>query len=266
MDPRLAETVETLAEAALLGDCSIVVEELAAEPADRPPLLLAERTARRPLSPASMIKVPIAAALYARAAAGALDAAAERTVQASNMTANDAASPLQPGYTCSLQELMHLAIARSDNVATNELIDAIGRENANTWLQQMGLKDTFIRRKLSGADPLIVDPGSLGRNAHPARDAATLFARLATGSTPGHEAIRRALDAQVWNDKLSVGWESGDRFAHKTGETSEVSHDGGVLTTSAGRIYIIVVYTPLPAGPAADERLARFARSLRAYL
>jgi beta-lactamase class A len=71
---------------------------------------------------------------------------------------------------------------------------------------------------------------------------------------------------QRWNTKLSRGLDSGDRFAHKTGDTSEVSHDGGILTTASDRRYVIVVYTGLPSSDEVDARFAEFMRALRPRL
>jgi beta-lactamase class A len=213
-----------------------------------------------PLYPASMMKVPLVAAALAEIAAGHLDSL-ESTVRidAGNMTANDAESPLVPGYAATLHELMQLAIARSDNVATNVLFDVVGRERATAVARdRLGLKATAFYRKLSGSEPLIEDSGWDGvhRNAHPASDCAHLMRSIADNAIPHAGLLREMLAAQVWNNKLSLGLLSWDRFAHKTGDTSEVTHDGGILETGEGKSYVIVVYTGLPSS---DENNARFA-------
>jgi len=220
----------------------------------------------RPLSPASMIKTAIAVALEVRYAAGELRPDDGVVVEAANMTANDAASPLVPGYASTYDELARLMTTRSDNVATNQLIALLDRARITRELHALGCRETFVRRKLSGGDPLIADPGAVGRNAHPIGDAAHLFARIARGTVPGAERLLAMLDAQAWNDKLSPGLAPGDRFAHKTGDTSEVSHDGGVLRTAGGTRYVLVVYTALPSSPASDARLAAFMRLVRPSL
>jgi beta-lactamase class A len=255
-----ANALNALAGRHGLASPSIVVRALGADP------WTAELDAGAQLSPASMIKVPLAAATIALARAGVLGLGDPVAVTAANLTANDAASPLEPGYTASVAELIDLAVSRSDNVATNMLIDVAGRERASAVLHALGLAATHIRRKLSGADPLIDDPGASGRNAHPAADAARLFELIARDAVPGAGRLLRALNAQVWNDKLPRWWPQTDRFAHKTGDTSEVSHDGGILFAPDGARYVVVVYTGLPSGPAADERIAAFGRELRALL
>ncbi len=50
-------------------------------------------------------------------------------------------------------------LTRSDNVATNVLIDVVGRARATAFAERTGLGATAVRRKLSGALPLIDDPG-----------------------------------------------------------------------------------------------------------
>jgi beta-lactamase class A len=216
--------------------------------------------------PASMIKLPIAMVLAASCEAGAhrLDETVE--VEAANMTANDAPSPFVPGYRAELGELARAMLADSDNVATNVLIDVLGRAQLARGCAALGLHATAVRRKLSGSLPLIADPEATGRNAHPANEAATLFGHLAHAAARRPSWIYDALLAQRWNGKLAAGLAPGDRFAHKTGDTDEVSHDGGVLTLADGHRFVLVVYTGLAATAATDARFAAFARDLRPRL
>jgi beta-lactamase class A len=213
-----------------------------------------------------MIKVPLALAVMALMESGELDEHARRPVHAANATANDLPSPIVPGYPALPGELVRYMLTRSDNVATNELIDLAGRERATALAVRHGLQATSIRRKLSGSEPLIADPEATGRNAHPASDAAALFAAIARRAVPRAAELEALLLEQEWNDKLSGGLLPGDRFAHKTGETGEVSHDGGLLYTAAGSVWVVVVYTTLPAGPEADARHGAFMRSIRPLL
>ena len=221
---------------------------------------------RRPRYPASMIKVPLVAAGLLLRAAGMLAAGPIR-VEATNLTANDRPSPLAAGYAARFEELCELAITVSDNVATNVLFDLLGRERASSLVREaLGLRDTGFRRKLSGGHPLIRDPGQTGRNTHPAADAARLFAAIATRAFAGADFLADLLARQAWNSKLSAGLLPGDRFAHKTGDTDDVSHDGGILTTADGRRYVVVVYSASGSSEATDARFAALMRELRALL
>src|SRR5690349_8728303 len=73
--------------------------------------------------PASMIKTPLAAAVLALVQDGEIRLDQRCTVTQANMTLNDKPSPLEPGYESTVAELIDLMIARSDNVATNMLLD-----------------------------------------------------------------------------------------------------------------------------------------------
>jgi beta-lactamase class A len=264
------DLVATLAREAGLATPSIVLRRLTVPDTERPSpaggRLEVELEADLALYPASMIKTPIAAALTTLWATGALGREETVEVDAANMTANDLASPLVPGYVASLEEVATLMLTLSDNVATNVLIDVIGRERVTRLAATAGLEATAVRRKLSGSVPLIDDPEATGRNTHPARDAALLFEKIAGGRIPGAEWLHSTLLDQRWNEKLSAGLWPEDRFAHKTGDTDEVAHDGGILDLADGRRYIVVVYTSLASSPAADARFAEFMGALRGSL
>ncbi len=258
------DRLQAAATEAGLSPASLVVAplDLAAEPLTLDP--------DRPFYPASMIKVPLAAVVLAEIADGRLDTL-ESTVKVDerNMTANDAASPLVPGYAATLAELIHLSIARSDNVATNVLFDVVGRRRATEVARdRFGLRATSFERKLSGSEPLIDDPewDGVTRNSHPASDAAQLFRAIAANVTPLAAILRTALAAQEWNTKLSAGLQRGDQFAHKTGDTDEVTHDGGILTTADGTRYVVVAYTGLPSNDEHNARFGPFMAAVRGWL
>jgi beta-lactamase class A len=216
-----------------------------------------------------MIKVPLVAATLFEIAAGRLAGSDEPAIDPANMTANDAVSPLIPGYRSPLDEVMHLAVSRSDNVATNTLFDVIGRARATAIVREhFGLRDTVFARKLSGSDPLIADDGWDGstRNAHPAGDASRLFAAIARDEIPLSHRLREMLAEQAWNEKLSLGLLPGDRFLHKTGDTSEVTHDGGILIDARGQRWVVVAYTGLTSTDEHNARFAPFMRRIRPLL
>ncbi len=267
---RGVEFLRELAEAAGLAGPSIVIAPLEPRaghpPAGVPGLGAVRLDPEAERYPASMIKTPIAACLAAAWARGDCRPEDRAGVTAANMTANDKPSPFVAGYSAGLEELATLMIARSDNVATNVLIDFLGRERITAHCVEIGLARTAVRRKLSGSLPLIEDPGATGRNSHPASDAAALFGAIARRELPGSEWLAGVLAAQEWNDKLSLGLRRGDRFAHKTGDTEEVSHDGGILETAEGHRYALAVYTALPSSPEADARFGAFMRALRPLL
>jgi len=231
--------------------------------------ILEAQDPERDLYPASMIKTPLVAAVLTGAGDGLFRLEDRVAVTAANMTFNDAPSPLVPGYEASVAELCGLAISRSDNVATNMLFDLIGRERATQIVRdRFGLHHTAFHRKVSGNEPLIHDPGwdSEHMNSHPASDAATMFRMIGLDRVPQSDLIRAALARQYWNNKLSLGLRAGDLFMHKTGDTDDVTHDGGILLTAEGRAYVVVVYTGLASTDENNARFGPFMEQLRAKL
>lgn len=258
-----ADEVRSVAQEAALVPASIVIRRL---DAPQPAIAL---DPNRYFYPASMIKTPLALAAFALVDDGGLTLEDRFEVTQANMTANDKPSPLVPGYVARLRELIELAIVISDNVATNMLYDIVERERATAIVQErFGLENTAFYRKLSGSEPLIADPlwDGVHRNTHTAGDAAKLFALIARHEVPFAAELRAILSRQEWNNKLSLGLRAGDRFAHKTGDTDEVTHDGGILDTDSGASYVIAVYTGLPSNDGNNAKFGPFLETIRPQL
>jgi beta-lactamase class A len=220
----------------------------------------------RTVYPASMIKVPLAAAVGVAVVAGRLRWDSPVIVHPRNATLNDAPSPIVPGYRATVEELVTFMLQRSDNVATNQLYDVLGRDQASADVARLGYPGVAFRRKLSGSLPLIDDPEATGRNTFTAADAAALFAAIAEDRVPEAAMLRRILATSWWDVKLSRGIDPGDALAHKTGDTDEVSHDGGILTLPDSSRWVVVVYTELPSSEENDKRFGAFMHALRPHL
>jgi beta-lactamase class A len=216
--------------------------------------------------PASLIKLPLAVAAAAAIDGGRLEWTTRVPIEPRNMTANDAPSPMVPGYVSSVEELVTWMLQRSDNVATNQLYDLLDRRRASEDLHRLGFSQTFFRRKLSGSEPLIDDPEADGRNSFPAGEAAALLVALAADRLPQAARLRAILATSWWDVKLSRGLATGDAFAHKTGDTDEVSHDAGILRLDDGSRWVLAVYTTLPSSDENDARFGAFMRALRPSL
>lgn len=222
--------------------------------------------------PASVIKVPIMAEVFHQYASGELRPDDRVIVTQSNQTTTSGPAPFVPGYVASIQELVELMITHSDNVATNQLFDVLRRERVTEYMRSLGLHTFLLGRKLSGSEPLIEDPEKVGRNRLPAAEIALLLLLIATDSIAGAAQQREILRRCAHNEKLVPGLQADDVFMHKTGETSDVSHDAGILHTAAGKRYVVVLYCEVE--PAADEGdavhanpfMTRWMRALRAHL
>ena len=99
---------------------------------------------------ASSIKITVLAQLYQQAQQGKLKLTDLYTVQASDLVPDsDIMGGLTPGVTrITLRDLATMMVAVSDNSATNVLIDRVGMDNVNAFLNAQGLRDTRLRRKM----------------------------------------------------------------------------------------------------------------------
>src|SRR6267142_847862 len=99
---------------------------------------------------ASSIKICVLAELYRQAQQGKLKLTDLYTVQASDLVQDsDIMGGLTAGVTkITLRDLTTMMVAVSDNSATNVLIDRVGMENVNAFLDSLGLTHTRLRRKM----------------------------------------------------------------------------------------------------------------------
>jgi beta-lactamase class A len=222
--------------------------------------------------PASVLKTAVMAEAFHQYAIGTITPDQTVVISGANQTTTAEATPFEPGYRATIRELVELMIMRSDNIATNQLFDVLRRERVTAYMRELGLATFLLGRKLSGSEPLIVDPELVGRNRLPPEEIGLLLALIACDAVPGAAEQRGILAGCVHNQKLVPGLMPGDRFLHKTGETDEQSHDAGILETGSGRRYVIVLYTtpePLPDhsdARHADPQMTAWMRALRATL
>jgi beta-lactamase class A len=99
---------------------------------------------------ASSIKICVLAELYRQAQQGKLKLTDLYTVNPSDLVPDsDIMGGLTPGVTrITLRDLATMMVAVSDNSATNVLIDRVGMENVNSFLDSLGLPHTRLRRKM----------------------------------------------------------------------------------------------------------------------
>jgi beta-lactamase class A len=266
-DPTIAESVAQAS--AQMGP---VVRTASAYVCDLQTMRFGASRADADIYPASVVKVPIMAEVFHQYETGALAPEDRVVVTASNQTPTAEPTPLVPGYAATVAQLVELMVTRSDNVATNQLMDVVLRERVTGFMRECGLKTFLLGRKLSGSEPLIADPEMIGRNRLPAEEIARLLALIESDTIPGAAAQREILRRCVDGQKLAAGLLPGDVFMHKTGDTSTVSHDAGILITAQGRRYIVVLYCEVePAADGGDPThvypvMSQWMRTLRAAL
>jgi len=189
-----------------------------------------ERYAERsdePFPAASVIKLPLVMALHAEAAAGRLDLA-EPVWPGTPVDGTGVLRDLRDVGPLSLRDLATLAIAVSDNTATNRLIERLGTETVNGWLDAWGCPRTRLQRRMYD-----LDAAARGlENVVTPREAAALLRRLLAGECGGRaasDAVLALLERCQDGALLGRFLPDGTRLAHKTGLLARSRNDAGIV-------------------------------------
>jgi beta-lactamase class A len=113
----------------------------------------------RPASPASLIKVPVAVAFMDKVARENINLDTKVVVSRGNYTED--ASDIWAGAEYTLRKLLFRMINQSSNIATNQLIDVVGRDYINQVMRDRGFKETFVDYKLVGESTYPSNAGSI---------------------------------------------------------------------------------------------------------
>ena len=128
-------------------------------------------------------------------------------------------------------------IAKSDNTATNMLIDILGFDYLNKCFKDFGLEHTNINRKM-------MDMKSRSRgieNYTTASDMALIINKIYDGVLINREISKKCLDLlkmQSVKDRIPKLLPKDLNVAHKTGLERRVCHDAGIVFTKKGDFLI----------------------------
>jgi beta-lactamase class A len=191
---------------------------------------------------ASSIKICVLAELYRQAQAGKLKLTDTYTMNAADLVQDsDIMGGLTPGITkITLRDLATMMVAVSDNSATNVLIDRVGMENVNAFLDSLRLRNTRLRRKMMD----IKAAGEGRENVSTPDEMSKLLQALYQG---------KILNKQLTDDFFKVlathkdSWIPRDlpddlKIADKPGALEGVRNDSGVIFVDK-RPYILSVMT-----------------------
>lgn len=181
-------------------------------------------------------------------------------------------APVRSGTMMSAQNLIELAITRSDNQATDALLAVVGGPPAvNDWLRRAGVSDFRIDRDIATLvrDDGLIDPASTVER----RDAATPLAmvQLLTGLyrgewlTPSSRAVLiGAMERCITGKRRIPAMLPADaRVAHKTGSLNNTSSDVGIIQMPDGRAIAVAIYvTGQGTRLNREARIASIARAI----
>ncbi len=193
-----------------------------------------------PVSPASLIKLPIAVALMQKVEKEKISLNKQVLVDAGNFT-EDSSTKIVYDQNYSLQTLLEEMIDRSSNIATNQLIDYLGADYINQFLENRGYQVTRVHFKLMGAQIMPTNPGD-GANRLTVNELTKMMVQIYNGETPGAKLLIETLNHQ-YDRALGFAALQGTKaqwLGEKTGENSQVL--GTTLAMSVdGEAYVITV-------------------------
>lgn len=193
---------------------------------------------------ASVIKVPVLAALFDQAAEQRL--ALEDVVACTDSNRVEGSGILQSlgsGLQLTLRDAAVLMIIVSDNTATNMLIDKMGVAAVNAYLRKIGLKETTLFKKVfkPSTGPLTEEQKKWGLGVTTPEEMLALLEKLYRKEILDPAAceeiisiMRQQTDrAQIPRYLVGPGWEKVE-VANKTGALDRVRNDVGIVFTPTG--------------------------------
>ena len=183
-----------------------------------------------------------------------------------------AVAPVRPGAMLSAEQLIELAITRSDNHATDALLAAMGGPQVVTrWLRRVGVAGIRLDRDIATMvrDDGVVDPArSIDlRDSTTPQAMAVLLAGLYQGqwlSAQSREVLLGAMRRCVTGiHRMKALLPDEALIGHKTGTLSNTSSDVGLIRTADGRTLAVAIYVTGQGGkPGREQRIAAIARAL----
>jgi beta-lactamase class A len=209
--------------------------------------------ADRPVRTASTIKLPIACAVEHGVAKGAYDWSDRLVIRGEDkVSGSGVLREWSDGETISLRDAVNLMIVVSDNTATNLLLDRMGGDRVNGYLQAIGLQRTRVLRKIRG-DGTALRPAEgwteagrmpehqgFGIGISTAREMVRLLEMLANGEVvdaASSQRLLQILERQQYKDGIGRG-ANGLRVASKSGALDALRSDVGIVFAPQGRIAI----------------------------
>jgi beta-lactamase class A len=204
----------------------------------------------RPVATASVIKVAIMVEAFYEIKAGKhrLDERLTLTKQ-NQVEGSGVLTLMQPGLQPTLQDAITLMITQSDNTATNMVIDAIGIPAVNQRIAAMGLKNTYLYKKvfMPPVGPTPADQKQFGLGKTTPREMAMILESIEKcdlGDKKLCEQMIGIMKNQFYRNLIPRYLETVDTtdttsaIANKTGSEDDIRNDVGIVYTKHGPIVI----------------------------
>jgi beta-lactamase class A len=161
--------------------------------------------------------------------------------------------------TLTLKDVLTMMIVMSDNTAANLAMDKVGIPNVNRRLEMLGLKDTYLYKKVftpnAAGVTMPADQKKFGLGKTTAREMASLMTKIVTCDLAEAGAPARATDAELCGVALhmlhvqfyrnavpryldGLPGAGGSSIANKTGSLDAVRNDVAAVSTKNGLVVI----------------------------
>lgn len=202
---------------------------------------------------ASIIKVPVLIALLSAQDKHLVDPNQQLELRKDLMVGGSGILQWRPvGSKISVRDAAELMITRSDNTATNLIIDLLGGiEKFNPLFKQWGLKETQLNAWL---------PDLSGMNKTSPYELAYLVGRLHKGellTKQSHDWMFNTMQHVRNKSLIPSGLGKGATIAHKTGDIGSMVGDAGIVWCANGKCYLIAIQVERPHNDRRANSLVR---------
>lgn len=224
-----------------------------------------EYNADRLFPSASLVKVPIMAAVLEKVKLGAITLDTQiKLTRRDRVGGSGTLKWVREGTSLSVMEIVYKMITESDNTATRMLIDYFGMDYLESNFKKLGLVQTNICQEgMSLASGRVKND-----NYTTPREMASLMERIYSGVLVNREASQFMLEVLKHNKSrsrlrkgLPIGWEIG----HKTGLLRRACHDAGIVFSPRGDYVIAVLTSEAPNYTAAKNFISKVAKLTYMY-
>ena len=209
------------------------------------------------MAPASMIKLFVMAKTMQDVHDGKLSLDEKITIKKNDAVGGAGVTTwYNAGEQRTVEQLMTVMITDSDNTATNILIDRLGMQNINRYLQQQGFRDTVLVYKM------MMGRKGKKKNLSSVRDIGSFFSRLYYHQLVGEQEDKLMLAIlRQQHDKECFPAALPDyEIAHKTGEVNDVYVDGGIFFGQKEDFVLVVLSNGKAGRSDAIEKMQNLAR------
>ncbi|WP_411273254.1 serine hydrolase [Daejeonella sp.] len=214
---------------------------------------------------ASAIKIPILMEVYKQAHEKKFALTDVRPLLSANTVAGSGIlNVMADPVSLSIRNYCMLMIGLSDNSATNTLIDLVGMQNINKTMQDLGLKNTRVQRKMIDQPASLRNEENISTPAEAVKIMKLLHDGKFISKDISDEILITLQKNPVENSKIAKGIPSSVKIAFKPGGMGGVSTEWAVVYL-AKRPYAIAVMENYKAGTASQDVMANISKTLYEY-